>query len=87
MAMTVMNDNSITRAKLDDGRIVHYMMCCDVNKKLSNPEPWIYLGTGIIYDVNGTVQSGTQRHDFYTKNTGYKPPKEIRFNRYTALID
>ena len=50
----------VTEAKLDNGDIRVYQACCDVDKKDTayNPKDFLFIGYGIIYSVDGTVQFG-----------------------------
>jgi hypothetical protein len=57
-------------AKLDDGRIVEYDVCSK-NKKncYSDNNSFTYLGEGVIYSIDDTIQIGAEtKYHFFIRN-------------------
>lgn len=56
----------ITRCLLDDGTIAPYNACRDATEDSTKPYyHFKYLGSGVIYDIDGTRQEGKKRMHFY----------------------
>jgi hypothetical protein len=59
---------SKNKALLDNGQIVEYDLCHD--KPVSyyvNPDKYEFLGKGIIYEVNGYKQTGSEKYLFWNR--------------------
>lgn len=58
------------KARLNDGRVVEYDQCCEINSapvQIGGKDP-IFIGTGVIVEVNGVplkVYDYTDSHKFW----------------------
>lgn len=42
--------------KLNDGSIEYYDQCCSLDRTPLNESNYDYIGTGVIYEINGFLQ-------------------------------
>lgn len=93
----------VCRAKLDNGEIVAYQLCCGIDSlwPTEDEEHYEFIGEGVIHSIDGAEYGGTERHKFYQRRItplseqrnpdgSLKYPKKKSknpFNRYTALTE
>lgn len=92
---------TVCRAKLDNGEIVAYQLCCNIDSPTEDEEHYEFIGEGVIHSIDGAEYGGTERHKFYqcritplseqrNPDGSLKYPKKKSknpFNRYTALTE
>jgi len=66
MSGGIRTERHVTKAKLDDGRIVIYDVCAD-RINAYDPENFQFIGWGVIHSVDGAEQSFTKRMCFFEK--------------------
>lgn len=65
-----------TRKALIDGRLVEYTFASD-QRISSLPKAYIYLGTGIVYSINGVKQGASSKTLHFWMYDPYPPRRDI----------
>ena len=56
----------ITMCKLEDGSVVKYDGCAEHEASdYYTPDKWVFIGTGVIYSINGVPHNSTTPCWFY----------------------